>query len=198
MARKAGSHSEITGPRVQAAAVELIARHGYAAVSMRQIAAQVGVQVGALYNYTPDKQGLLLDIMNRHLNELFEAWQTEPKPDDSVGQLEAFSRFHVRFHVARPDTMFIAQMELRNLTPENFEAVEGLRRRYEGALEAILQEGQEHGLFRITDVRLATMAVLALLTGVANWYREGGRLPLEEVERIHWEMVRSAVGAVAS
>lgn len=195
MARKTGSHAEITGPRVQAAATELFARHGYAAVSMRQIASKVGVQVGALYNYTPDKQGLLLDIMDRHMNELLDAWAEESKPENPVGRLEAFCRFHVRFHVARPDTMFIANMELRNLTPENFEAVEGLRRRYESALEKILLAGQKVGLFNITDVRLTTMAVLALLTGVANWYREGGRLPLTEVERIHWEMVRGAVGA---
>ena len=195
MARKTGSHAEITGPRVQAAATELFARHGYAAVSMRQIASKVGVQVGALYNYTPDKQGLLLDIMDRHMNELLDAWAEESKPENPVGRLEAFCRFHVRFHVARPDTMFIANMELRNLTPENFEAVEGLRRRYESALEKILLAGQKVGLFNITDVRLTTMAVLALLTGGANWYREGGRLPLTEVERIHWEMVRGAVGA---
>ena len=195
MARKTGSHAEITGPRVQAAATELFARHGYAAVSMRQIASKVGVQVGALYNYTPDKQGLLLDIMDRHMNELLDAWAEESKPENPVGRLEAFCRFHVRFHVARPDTMFIANMELRNLTPENFEAVEGLRRRYESALEKILLAGQKVGLFNITDVRLTTMAVLALLTVVANWYREGGRLPLTEVERIHWEMVRGAVGA---
>ena len=36
-------------------------RHGYAAVSMRQIAAEVGVQAGALYAYTPDKQALLAE-----------------------------------------------------------------------------------------------------------------------------------------
>ncbi len=78
MARKAGSHSQITGPRIQAAATELFAQHGYAAVSMRQIAAKVGVQVGALYNYTPDKQGLLLGIMDRHLNELLDAQSRSP------------------------------------------------------------------------------------------------------------------------
>ncbi|MFT5345991.1 MAG: AcrR family transcriptional regulator, partial [Dinoroseobacter sp.] len=42
MARKLGSHSDITGPRVTAAATRLIARHGFAAVSMRQIAGEVG------------------------------------------------------------------------------------------------------------------------------------------------------------
>ena len=60
MARKQGSHSDITGPKVRDAALRLIAQHGYAAVSMRQIAAEVGIQAGALYNYTPDKQTLLL------------------------------------------------------------------------------------------------------------------------------------------
>ncbi|HDR28004.1 TetR/AcrR family transcriptional regulator, partial [Rhodovulum sp.] len=59
MARTSGSHSQITGPRLREAAQRLFARHGYASVTMRQIAAEVGVQVGALYNYIPDKQGLL-------------------------------------------------------------------------------------------------------------------------------------------
>ncbi len=48
MARKQGSHSDITGPKVRKAALKLIAQHGYAAVSMRQIAAEGGVQAGAL------------------------------------------------------------------------------------------------------------------------------------------------------
>ena len=39
MARTQGSKAEITGPAVRDAARRLFARHGFAAVSMRQIAA---------------------------------------------------------------------------------------------------------------------------------------------------------------
>ncbi len=67
MARTQGSHSSSTGPKIRAAAQSLFAQHGFAAVSMRQIAAQVGVQAGALYNYTPDKQALLFDLMRQHM-----------------------------------------------------------------------------------------------------------------------------------
>ena len=74
MARKSGSHSEITGPLVRSSALRLFARDGYAAVSMRQIAAEVGVQAGALYLYTPDKQTLLFDLMREHMDELLAAW----------------------------------------------------------------------------------------------------------------------------
>lgn len=48
MARTAGSHSDITGPRVREAALALFAQHGYAAVSMRRIAQEVGVQALSL------------------------------------------------------------------------------------------------------------------------------------------------------
>ena len=48
MARKSGSHSQITGPRIKQAALRLFAAEGYAAVSMRQIAKDVGVQVGMI------------------------------------------------------------------------------------------------------------------------------------------------------
>ena len=50
-------------------------------------------------------------------------------------------------------------------------------------------------VFRVSDPRLATMALIAMLTGVTAWYREGGRLGRAEVEAIYWDMVRRAVGA---
>ena len=95
MARKTGSHSDITGPRIRAVAERLFARHGYAAVSMRQIAAEVGVQAGALYLYTPDKQSLLADMMREHLEALLAALAGLPVQDDPAEALAQFARFHV-------------------------------------------------------------------------------------------------------
>ncbi|MCO8146246.1 TetR/AcrR family transcriptional regulator [Rhodovulum tesquicola] len=195
MARTSGSHSEITGPRLREAAQRLFARHGYASVTMRQIAAEVGVQVGALYNYIPDKQGLLADLMRAHLEELLAAWAAEPRGEGPLGALEAFTRFHIRFHLERPDAVFIAYMELRNLAPENFAGIEALRKRYETELEDILRAGQAAGVFDLPDTKLATLAVIAMLTGVTTWYRDAGRLSRERVAGLYWDMVRKAVAA---
>jgi|SRR6056297_3631412 len=195
MARKTGSHSEITGPRVRAAALRLFARYGYAAVSMRQIAKEVGVQAGALYLYTPDKQTLLFDLMRGHMEELLDAWAATAKGRTPSERLEDFVRFHIRFHLDRPEEVFLAYMELRNLDPDNFAVIEGLRHAYEDELEAIIREGQAEGKFQVPDLKLATLAVIAMLTGVTTWYREGGRLSRDRVERIYWNMVRRAVKA---
>ena len=194
MARTAGSHSDITGPRVREAAQKLFARGGYAAVSMRAIAAEVGVQAGALYNYTPDKQTLLFDLMESHMTDLLAAVHDDPDQAPEA-RLKAFVTFHIPFHAARPDAVFIAYMELRNLSPANFARIEALRRTYEDGLERILRDGVASGAFHVEDTKIATFALIAMLTGVNTWFRDGGRLSMDEVVAQYWGMVRRAVGA---
>lgn len=196
MARKPGSRSDITGPRVRAAALRLFAREGFAAVSMRQIAAEVGVQAGALYLYTPDKQSLLFDLMQDHMRGVLEALDALPPRETALERLEQFTRFHIRHHAARADEVFVSYMELRNLEPGNFRVIEGLRRAYEDRLETILRDGMAEGVLDVPDTKLATLALIAMLTGVNTWYREGGRLSLQTVEGIYWDMTRKAVSPV--
>ena len=195
MARTQGSHSELTGPRIRKAASGLFACYGYAAVSMRQIAGEVGVQVGALYNYIPDKQSLLFRLMRDHMQDLLSAYDDFTQFDDPQEALRQFVGFHIRFHLQRPDEVFIAYMELRNLIPCNFAEIEALRRQYENSLENILRNGLQTRQFAVTDTKIATLAVIAMLNGVITWYRSGGRLSLDEVEQVYWEMVRKTVVA---
>lgn len=191
MARKTGSHAETTAPRLRAAALKLFARSGYAAVSMRQIAAELGLQAGALYLYTPDKQALLFELMHDHMAELLAAWQ--PGDGPPMVELERFTRHHITFHLERPDQVFIAYMELRSLSPENFAAIEGQRRDYEARLESVLSRGVADGSMSVPDLRLASMAIIAMVNGVTTWYREGGRLSRDRVAELYWDMVRKSV-----
>lgn len=193
MARKQGSHSGTTGPKVHETALRLIARHGFAAVSMRQIAAELGLQAGALYNYTEDKQSLLFDLMYNHMDDLLTALKNAPIAGDAMAQLQAFTRFHIRFHLPRSDQVFISYMELRNLSPENFQKIERMRREYEDFLGEILELGEVEGVFEIQDRKVATMALLGMLTGLSQWYREDGRLAIDRIETFYWDLVRKSV-----
>ena len=194
MARTHGSKAETTRPLIREAARSLFARDGYAAVSMRQIAAEVGVRVGTIYGYTADKQALLADLLRTHMEELLADWHDEPALPP-LERLERFVRFHIDCSLDRTESVFLAYMELRNLTPENRREIADLRRRYEEALEAILIAGQAQGCMTVPDTRLTTMALIAMLTGVANWYREGGRLDQDRVMAVYGDLVRGAVGA---
>ncbi len=193
MARKTGSHAEITGPAIRAAALRLFAKSGYAAVSMRQIAAEVGVGAGALYLYTPDKQTLLFDLMHSHMTDLLAACDALPKESDPEARLNQFVAFHIDFHIGRPDAVFLAYMELRNLEPDNFATIEAQRRAYEDRLESILEDGQQSGAFAIPDTRVATMALIAMLSGIHVWYRDGGRLSRDRIQTLYRDLALRTV-----
>lgn len=194
MARKTGSHANITGPKVRAAALRLIATKGFAAVSMRAIAAEVGVQAGALYRYTPDKQTLLFDLMRSHMEDLLA--QAAAQDSAPLERLDQFTRQHILFHSDKVDAVFVSYMELRNLSPENFALVETLRRAYEDRLCAIIDAGKADGTFDVDDPKVATRAIIAMLAGLTTWYRDGGALELDEVARIYVRLVRGTVGVI--
>lgn len=194
MARTQGSRADVTGPSIRNAARHLFARHGYAAVSMRQIAAEVGVQVGTIYAYTADKQALLADLLRDHMEMILDAWQDDPSAAP-LDRLDRFVRFHIDTSLDQADGVFLSYMELRNLSPENLTLITGLRRQYEGGLQTILEAGIMTGQMRIDDMRLTRMALIGMLTAVTNWYRAGGRLDREALHRHYGTLARRAVGA---
>ncbi|HZG31396.1 MAG TPA: TetR/AcrR family transcriptional regulator [Ensifer sp.] len=194
MARQAGANGETTARAIREESLKLFARHGYDAVSMRQIAAAVGVQASALYQYFPTKQQILVTLMKEHMEELLAAYAEERQECETPrAALSRFARFHIRHHISRADAVFISYMELRALEPEGFAAVEALRKAYEGELKSILAKGAEAGEFRLEEPHVAAMAILAMLTGVNTWYRTGGRLSREKIEDIYEEMVLKSV-----
>ncbi|GGB61655.1 TetR family transcriptional regulator [Roseibium aquae] len=181
-----------TASKVRAAALTLFARYGYAAVSMRQIASEVGVQPGALYNHFPTKQDILKDLMLSHMGELLTAW-TSAKPHPQTDPLVAFARFHIRYHMERADEVFVSYMELRNLEADNFAAVDAERRRYEAILTGILEDGAANGRYALDDPKVTTRALIAMLTGIATWYRASGTLSRQTVEDYYINLVCRAV-----
>ena len=198
MARTVGSVGTETAKRVLKEALNLFAHHGYAAVSMRQIAGACNLQVGALYNHFPTKQAILQALMETHLAELLAAFDRLPLPDDPAQALESFARFHIRYHIDKPEEVFIAYMELRNLEREPYARVMKLRQTYERHLRGILRAGVSAGAFSIDDVPVTAMAIISMMTGVNTWFRYGGRLSVEEIEQIYVNMILSVVGLGAA
>jgi AcrR family transcriptional regulator len=199
MARTIGSHGPKTMEAIRKAGLRLIFEHGYAAMSLRQLAAEVGIQSGSLYNHISTKQELLFVLVRDHINELLRqldrALQGKQGPAD---KLRAFVAFHVSYHMTRKREVFIANSELRSLEPKNYQEIVALRGAYERRLAEILTEGVTEGEFEVVDIQVATFAILSLLTGLTAWYRPGGRLTKEAIVAAHEKLVLSGVSPGAT
>jgi AcrR family transcriptional regulator len=196
VARTAGSHGEKTDAAVREAALSLIARLGYEAVSMRRLAEEVGVQAAALYRYYATKEDLLFSLLTEHMQDLGEAWEVaRPVNAAPREQLAVFVRHHIGFHVARRHSTHVSNMELRSLSPERLTRILKMRNSYEKELRHILRTGAEAGVFLVEDAGLTAMAIIQMLTGVIVWLRPDERLSVEEVTNNYLQMTMRLVGA---
>lgn len=196
MARTTGSDGGRTEAALREAAINLIARFGYEAVSMRRLATEVGVQAAALYRYFPNKEELLFTLMREHMEDLQESWATaRPASADPRARLAAFVRNHISFHVLRRHSTHVSNMELRSLSRDNLSHILRLRGGYEKELRQILREGAETGAFRIDDVELTAIAIIQMITGVIVWFRPDERLSVEEVAETYLTMTMRLTGA---
>jgi AcrR family transcriptional regulator len=194
--RTVGSNGEVTENALREAGIKLISKHGYEAVTLRALATEVGIQAGSLYNYIQNKQEflfrLLIGIMEELLAELDVRLAGLKDPRD---RLQAFIALHIEFHTRRKNEVFIGNMELRSLLPKHRAKVVALRADYEQKLCQIIRDGRAQGLFKVSDEIVASYAIIAMLTGVCNWYRPNGRLNIEKLTEIHSELVFGSLGA---
>jgi len=197
MARKVGSSGAETAQKLRESALTLFAKDGYAAVSMRAIAAKTGVQAGAIYNHFPNKQDLLRELMVVHMETLLAAWEEVDIQDlGPAAQLESFVRFHVRYHLRRPKELFISYMELRSLEDTALSEIKCLRREYEAIPRAILERGKADWSFSLAEPAVTAMAIIAALNGISIWYKDSGRLTVPEIEDIYIALAARMAGQI--
>lgn len=196
MARTVGSSGERTAQAIREAGVRLIYRHGFEAMGLRQLAAEVGIQPGSLYKYFETKQSLLFEIVRDHMEDLLAQLQAATAGlGDPDAQLKAFAAFHLRYHMTRRMQVYIANSELRSLDPDNRDRIVALRSRYERIVEGIVARGIEAGVFRPVDVKVTTFALIAMLTGICEWYKPDGRMSQDELVALHVDLVMKGVEA---
>jgi len=194
MVRTIGSSGEKTAEAIRAAGLRLIYARGYEAMSLRQLAAEVGVQPGSLYNYFESKQALLFEIVKTHMAELLASLKARLEGiSDPLERLKAFVSFHLLYHMTRKELVYIATSELRSLEPDNRAQIVEMRRAYEAIMITILSDGSKAGVFKISDSQIVAYAIIAMLTGICEWYRADGRLSREELVDIYLQQVMHGV-----
>ncbi|MES1991230.1 MAG: TetR/AcrR family transcriptional regulator [Pseudomonadota bacterium] len=194
MARTTGSSGPRTLAAIHEAGLQLIYTKGYDAMSLRDLAAKVGLQPGSLYNHINTKQELLFDLIHNHMVALMErvdeglAGIKDPRK-----RLEAFIAFHLTYHIERKREVFIGSAELRSLEPKNRKRIVNLRRDYENRLADILEAGVAAKKFKTADIRVSTYAILAMLTGICTWYSPKGRIDSDALIAVHTRLVMQGV-----
>src|ERR1051326_120411 len=127
--------------RILAAAVRLFAEYGYHAAPLRDIARIAGIQAASIYHHYPNKQALLVEIMETHMQRLNGQLELILcMYDDPQRRLHEAIANHIRLHTVYKAEFFIIDTEIRSLEAEKRPAILALRDTYEALLQTLLRD----------------------------------------------------------
>jgi AcrR family transcriptional regulator len=171
---------------IKSIAADLFYSKGYFATSISEIARKCNIQKASIYYHYPSKEAVLFSIMETTMDDLVAHLHRGLEGAFSVEErVRAAVRGHVIFHLERQKENFIANSELRGLTPEHYEKIVEKRDAYERIFQGLIREGMEAGIFSAEDIKILSYAILALCTSGAFWYNSGGRLSALEIAEIY-------------
>ncbi|MGE8069445.1 TetR/AcrR family transcriptional regulator [Pseudomonas sp. NPDC089569] len=184
---------------IRNAAIKLISRVGYDAMSLRQLAKEANINSSTLYIYYKGKQELLMTLVLEYFERLSDAWDLQAPVDaNASSKLKAFVAFHVNHHLANKDEAVLGNMELRSLDTEHLALVRKARRAYLGKVQKIIDQGVAQGQFRCDECKLMSRIIFGMLTQACAWYRDDGPMGLNEVTVCYTQLVLRMLGATHS
>ena len=150
-----------------AAAREILVEEGLAGVSLRRVAAALGVTAPALYAHVADKRDLLQTIADAEYERLIDMFAAVHS-DDPVECVRALSHAYISYAKQNPalfKALFLFQPELMN-DPREGGASLAAKAFDSGA--APVYEAIDTGRFRAVEPMLGVMTMWAAVHGVAT------------------------------
>lgn len=184
-----------TEDRIYAVATDLFYRYGYHGTTIRMISDGVGVKPPSIYYHVGSKQELLFKMMSSTLEQITDAVE-EAIADASAprSRLEAAIAAHIAFHATQQEEVFITDSEIRALEAPYRDKVLAIRRGYEQIYRRLVADCLDERAENSDAVFLRSYAILSMCTGVAQWYRPGGRCSLDQIAQQYTAFIMRGLG----
>jgi len=165
--RPAQERARATVEAIVAATARVLVRDGYDALSTNRVAREAGVSVGSLYQYFPDKEALVVAVMEAHATRMQEQIAQRLTGVAEAGP-EAVAREMIRAMLAAQQ----AEPKLHRALVEQVPRIGALRRLQEtyGSYERLIAAwmAAHRDLIEIEDVEVAAFVLVAAVEGLMN------------------------------
>lgn len=152
-------------------AARLFKEKGYASVSMRDLAKDLGIQAASLYNHIKSKQEILSTIVmaaaEAFTNGMDEIVHSQNSP---LEKLEAVIDMHVQITIDYADNLGSLNSDWMHLKEPNLSSFLKMRTDYEENFRNILKEGVAKGEIVNLPVEPMLFSILSTLRTLYLWY----------------------------
>ncbi len=154
---------------------KLFGKEGFERTSMAEVANVCGVSKALLYHYYQNKETLLFDIINRHLNELVKVTLELYQSDlDAEAKLGAMIEGLLELYRDADDEHRVQITALSSLPPDKQEQLKTLERQLVRAFSDVLKQAVPSLAEPGAPLLPVTMSLFGMLNWHYMWFRPDG------------------------
>lgn len=169
------------------AAASVFSEKGYHNATVEEIAKRAEIGKGTIYQYFSSKQDILVEMMDRKFGKYTDSIQNSILENDTA-QNNMQRVINAHFVELADIHQFAAGFFQTGGSPEHCgsaasKVVEENRKKFVGAIEKLIQLGQEKGELCAGDAGLMAAAMIGALMGISGWAIEHQSLLHSEPEQ---------------
>jgi AcrR family transcriptional regulator len=202
-AEAAVSEGAVSRRHILDCAARLVRQHGYAATSLRDIAAASGMKAGSLYYHFASKEEIVAEMLNIGVQTVFGEVRrsVEALGDPPVAsRIETAVRAHMRAIFEIDDYNGASIRIFGQVPPRVRDAALGERDAYERYWHKLLEQDAAAGRLRPeVDRTLLRLFLFGAMNWTLEWYDPAGKYTVNDVARALSDIVlRGSAGAGAA
>ncbi len=165
-------------------ASQLFKEKGYSAVTMRDIAQEMGIKAASLYNHIKSKQEILsvliLDLAKDFTSGMknIEGMKISP-----LQKIEKLIELHIDITVNQSEALAALNNDWMHLEEEDLASFIKMRENYEEHFRNIIKEGISIGQIQPRHPEVILFSILSTLRTLYLWYQKRGKLDVNLLKR---------------
>jgi AcrR family transcriptional regulator len=181
------------------AAARLLSSGGYASISLRDIADAAGMKAGSIYYHFSSKNEIVAEVIELGVRAVAEevSRELEQVPNECAA---VRLRIAIRGHLSallRQHAYASANIRIYNELPEELRRrTHAARAQYDNMWRKLVAEYVAEGKLRdAVDPKMLRLLLIGAMNSTLEWYRPGGRLPIDALATSFAEIVLNGASA---
>jgi AcrR family transcriptional regulator len=163
-------------------AAKLFRKKGYIATTMRDLAAELGIEAASIYHHVKSKEELLETICFDMANKfIMNAKEVNDIYFNAEEKLRLAIKLHIETITLNQNKSAVFLQEWRNLSEPNLSKFKMLRDQYENQFTIIIIDGENEDIFDFVDKKFAVLSILSTINFVNEWYNPEGKMNAAEI-----------------
>jgi AcrR family transcriptional regulator len=170
-----------TKNNIRRTAEKLFRERGYAAIGMRELAKEVGIEAPSIYNHYKSKDDILREICFDIAAQFFKALDSANGEDKPSKRLKSYMKAHVSVIAANMEASSVFFNEWMFLEEPNLAQFKKMRHEYEQKFKDVIDKGTKKGDFKKMNQRLVAFTIFSALNATYDLYKTSDKLSPEQI-----------------